>query len=37
MLYAKNFDEDEIKLKYLDNIENIARYKEINNDILKKL
>lgn len=33
----KNFDEDEIKLKYLDNIESIYRYKEINNEILKKI
>lgn len=37
VICKKNFDEDEIKLKYLDNIENIARYKEINNDILKKI
>ena len=37
VICKKNFDEEEIKLKYLNNIESIYKYKEINNEILKKI
>lgn len=36
VICKKNFSEEEIKLKYLDNIENIKKVKEINNDILRE-
>lgn len=37
VICKKNFDNGKIKLKYLDNIENVNKYKEINNEILKKI
>ena len=36
VICKKNFSEEEIKLKYLDNIENIKKVKDINNDILRE-
>ena len=37
VICKKNFVQNEIKLKYLDNIENVSSCKEINNEILKKI
>lgn len=36
VICKKNFSETEIKLRYLDNIENIKKVKDINNDILRE-
>lgn len=36
VICKENFSEKEIKLRYLDNIENIKKVKDINNDILRE-